>query len=319
MRIVAALGGNALLKRGEPMNVATQRANVRRAAKTLAVLVAEGHELIVTHGNGPQVGLLALQAADGGAGAFPLDVLGAETEGMIGYMIQQELENRLSGRVVAALLTAIRVDRDDPAFKHPTKPIGPIYDQATAQRLARERGWTVALDGTHWRRVVPSPAPVEILDARTIALLVERRIIVICAGGGGIPVVRQPTGGVIGVEAVIDKDLASALIARELEADMLLLLTDVDAVYRHYGTAKAAPIRHVRSNRLDPSAFSAGSMRPKVKAAADFATASDKIAAIGRLEDAVAIVNGTAGTLVMPPGHPEKRGKGETHGARASQ
>ena len=318
MRIVAALGGNALLKRGEPMNAATQRANVRGAAKALAVLVAEGHELILTHGNGPQVGLLALQAANAGASAFPLDVLGAETEGMIGYMIQQELENRLGGRIVAALLTAIRVDRDDPAFKHPTKPIGPIYDEATARELARERGWTVAMDGSHWRRVVPSPAPVEILDARTISLLVERRIIVICAGGGGIPVVRQPTGGVIGVEAVIDKDLASALIARELEADMLLLLTDVDAVYRHYGTAKAAPMRHVRSNRLDPNLFSAGSMRPKVEAAADFATASGRSAAIGRLEDAVAIVNGKAGTLVMPPSHPEKKSKGDTHRARAS-
>ncbi len=231
---------------------------------------------------------------------------------MIGYMIQQELENRLGGRsMVAALLTAIRVDRDDPAFGQPTKPIGPIYDEATARRLADERKWSVAPDGPHWRRVVPSPMPVEILDARTISLLLERGIIVICAGGGGIPVVRRPSGGVIGVEAVIDKDRASALLARELEADMLLLLTDVDAVYRHYGTARAAPMRHVHSNRLDPNAFSAGSMRPKIEAAAHFATESGKAAAIGRLGDAVAIVNGTAGTLVTPPGQPAKTDEAE--------
>ena len=212
MRIVVALGGNALLKRGEPMTAETQRANVRRAATSLAELVGAGHQIVVTHGNGPQVGLLALQSAAGPKdGAYPLDILGAESEGMIGYLIEQELGNCLPDRtLIATLLTQVRVDPNDPAFGTPTKPIGPVYDEATARKLAGERGWTVARDGDKWRRVVASPAPLEILEMRVISLLVERGVVVICAGGGGIPVVARDDGSLIGIEAVIDKDRASS-------------------------------------------------------------------------------------------------------------
>lgn len=213
MRIVVALGGNALLRRCEPLTAENQRANVRNAAQALAGLIADGHSLIVTHGNGPQVGLLALQAAAGPAdGSYPLDVLGAESEGMIGYLIEQELGALAQDRLIATLLTQVRVVPDDPAFGQPTKPIGPVYDEATARRLAAERGWHVAPDGTAWRRVVASPRPLEIMEARVIALLVEHGVLVICADGGGIPVVERADGSLTGVEAVIDKDFASALL-----------------------------------------------------------------------------------------------------------
>ncbi len=287
MRIVVALGGNALLKRGEPMTPENQRANIRRAAVELAELVKAGHSLVITHGNGPQVGLLALQAAATPGTPFPLDVLDAETAGMIGYVIQQELGNVVKDRPVATLLTQVRVDPHDPAFARPTKPIGPVYDEATARRLAVERGWTVAPDGNKWRRVVPSPKPLEILEAEVLAFLVEQGVIVICAGGGGIPVINLDSGGVIGVEAVIDKDLASSLLARQLSADMLLMLTDVDAVYLDWGTPKARPLGQVQASELSAAAFAAGSMGPKVEAAIAFASEAGKPATIGRLEDAV--------------------------------
>ena len=231
MRIVVALGGNALLRRGEPMTVDNQRANVRRAVAAILPLFEAGHQLVITHGNGPQVGLLALQAAAGPVeGSYPLDVLDAETEGMVGYLIEQELNNVLpSGRLFATLLTQILVDARDPAFRRSTKPIGPVYERTQAEALAKARNWSIAEDGKGWRRVVASPEPMQILEARVIDLLVSQGVTVICAGGGGIPVIERSDGSLVGVEAVIDKDLASALLARQLRADRLLLLTDVDA------------------------------------------------------------------------------------------
>ncbi|AZO54676.1 MAG: carbamate kinase [Mesorhizobium sp.] len=297
MLIVVALGGNALLRRGEPMTAGNQRANIVRAAAVLAKLVGEGHSIVVTHGNGPQVGLLALQAAATSDGrTFPLDVLGAESAGMIGYVIEQELGNLLKERLFATLLTQVRVDPHDPAFAHPTKPIGPVYDQATVRGLAEERGWQIAPDGDKWRRVVPSPKPLEILEASVISFLVEHSVIVICTGGGGVPVIARYDGSLCGVEAVIDKDLASSLLGRQLKADMLLMLTDVDAVYVDYGTATARALRRVSSGEISERNFPAGSMGPKVRAAIEFAKAMGKPAAIGKLDDAVKIVKGECGT-----------------------
>ena len=298
MRIVVALGGNALLKRGEPMTAENQRANIRRAAVKLAELVRAGHSLVITHGNGPQVGLLALQAAATPDAPFPLDVLDAETAGMIGYVVQQELGNVVKDRPVATLLTQVRVDPRDPAFATPTKPIGPVYDEATARRLAADRGWTVAPDNDKWRRVVSSPKPLEILEAEVLAFLVERGVIVICAGGGGIPVIHLDSGGMLGIEAVIDKDLASSLLARQLGADMLLMLTDVDAVYSDWGTPMARPLGCVQAVELSAATFAAGSMGPKIEAAIGFAVETGKPAAIGKLEDVTEIVAGRQGTHI---------------------
>ena len=300
MKLVIALGGNALLKRGEPMTAETQRLNVRRAAVALATLVGDGHQIVVTHGNGPQVGLIALQAAAGPPdGAYPLDILGAESEGMIGYLIEQELRNLLpNGALLATLLTQTRVDAADPALLAPAKPIGPTYDETTAHRLGAERGWHIARDGAAWRRVVASPAPLEILVSPIIRMLVDHGVVVICAGGGGIPVVAQPNGDLVGIEAVIDKDHASELLARELAADMLLLLTDVDAVRFDFGTPREKRIARAGSASLVAELFPPGSMRPKIEAAKRFTTASCKPAAIGRLEDAGDIIRGTTGTRI---------------------
>ncbi|MAC99457.1 carbamate kinase [Pseudomonas abyssi] len=299
MLIVVALGGNALLKRGEAMTAETQRANVNKAAAALAELVREGHQLVITHGNGPQVGLLALQgAAYRPSGADPLDVLGAETEGMIGYMIEQELENAIDHhKPVATLLTQVVVDIADSAFQKPTKFVGPVYDKAEAERRAAAANWSIAQDGDKWRRVVPSPAPLEIPDLSVLKILLRNEVIVICAGGGGIPVVRKPDGSLVGVEAVIDKDAASALLAEQIGADALLLLTDVDAVYRDFGTHQAQRVSALSVDDLDHISLPAGSMLPKAKAAARFA-GTGKIAAIGRLEDASSILRGSAGTRI---------------------
>lgn len=297
MLIVAALGGNALLHRGEAITAEHQRANVRLAATALADLIRFGHSLVITHGNGPQVGLLALQAEAANGGNFPLDVLGAETEGMIGYMIEQELGNILKDVPLATLLTLVQVDSHDPAFLHPTKFIGPIYDAATARQLAGERGWRVAPDGESWRRVVASPKPLAILEAKVISLLVHNGVTVICTGGGGIPVVEQCDGSLAGVEAVIDKDAASALLAEQLNADMLLLLTDVDAVYVDYGTPRARALRRFAPDTMSGQHFPAGSMAPKVAAAIQFAQRTGRQAAIGALQDATGITRGKKGTL----------------------
>ena len=300
MRIVIALGGNALLRRREPMTTETQRANVRRAVAALLPLFDAGHQLVVTHGNGPQVGMLALQAAAGPKdGAYPLDVLDAESEGMMGYLNEQELDNALpGGRLVATLLTQILVDRRDPAFRHPTKPIGPVYEQAEATRLAQARGWTVANLGNGWRRVVPSPRPLQVLEARVIELLASQGVTVVCAGGGGIPVLEQSDGTLIGVEAVIDKDLASALLARQLRADHLILLTDVDGVYLDWSSDAARLIKRAGPRALDPVDFAPGSMGPKIEAAVGFAAETGRPASIGRLEDAARVLAGAAGTRI---------------------
>lgn len=307
MLIVAALGGNALLKRGEPLTAEAQRANVRIAAESLAELVRAGHQLVVTHGNGPQVGLLALQgAAYKPEEAYPLDVLGAETEGMIGYIIEQELENALGhDRPVATLLTQIVVDRNDPAFAKPTKFVGPVYEQAEAESRAAAAGWQIAADGDKWRRVVASPTPLEIPDLRVLQLLLEQQVVVICAGGGGIPVLRRDDGSLVGVEAVIDKDAASALLALKLGADALLLLTDVGAVYRYFGTPDATPIAEFTPSQARALGAPAGSMGPKVAAGCDFAEAGG-ISGIGRLKDALAILEGRAGTQITHAGAQSK-------------
>jgi len=298
MLIVIALGGNALLRRGEPLTAESQQRNIRRAAAALAGLLARGHRLVVTHGNGPQVGLLALQG-ETGAGAFPLDVLGAETEGMIGYVLQRELDNAFEGDAeFATLLTQVEVDPADPAFADPTKPIGPVYTRAKAEELAKQRGWTIAPDGRGYRRVVPSPRPVTILELGVIRLLVKRGVTVICGGGGGIPVARRADGSVVGVEAVIDKDHASGLLARELKADALLMLTDVDGVHAGWGTAEDRVIEETTPDELRAMTFDAGSMGPKVTAACDFVVATGGMAGIGALDAAQAIVDGTAGTRI---------------------
>jgi carbamate kinase len=306
MRIVVALGGNALLKHGEPMTAEQQRTNVRHAAKSLAQLIAAGHQIIITHGNGPQVGMLALQAAAGPPdGVHPLDLLGAQTEGMIGYMIEQELGNLLpDSAMIATLLTQVRVDAKDPAFGAPTKPIGASVDQLTAEHTTAHRGWTFAPEGERFRRVVPSPAPLEILELRVIEMLVGHDVIVICTGGGGIPVVMQSDGSLIGVEAVIDKDRASGLLADQLDADMLLLLTDVDAVYVDFGEPDARKMASVGSGTLKPEDYAKGSMGPKIEAAKLFAAVKGRLAAIGRLEDALAILHGEEGTMVSPGSKP---------------
>lgn len=295
MLVVAALGGNALLRRGEPPETTRQVANIRTAARALAEIARE-HALVVTHGNGPQVGLLALRSGD------PLYMLSAETEGMIGYMIETALRNELPGRDVAGLLTQIEVDPSDPAFQAPGKPIGPVYGEAEATRLAGEHGWSIAPDGEGFRHVVPSPRPLRILEIETIRLLVRSGVLVICAGGGGIPVIAGETGW-RGIEAVIDKDHASALLARELGADALLMLTDVGAVHADWEGARVRPLGAVTADEMRGYTFAPGSMGPKVEAAIDFAEATGRMAGIGRLQDAAAILRGEAGTRIAggPP------------------
>jgi carbamate kinase len=298
MLVVIALGGNALIKRGQPPEVEIQRQNIKQAAKAIA-LVAKEHQVVVTHGNGPQVGLLAIQGEFyKKVKPYPLDVLDAETEGAIGYLIEQELCNQLPEQQIVTLLTQIEVNPNDPAFACPTKPIGSVYSETEAKQLAKERGWVVALDGNFYRRVVPSPEPKRILELPTIRLLVKVGALVICAGGGGIPVVVTPAGSICGVEAVIDKDLATALLATELQADALLLLTDVDAVYAHWGTSEAHSIHETTPQQLSKYRFASGSMQPKVEAGCRFVKATGGMAGIGKLEDAVEILRGDRGTII---------------------
>src|SRR5262245_1871291 len=299
MRILVALGGNALLRRGEEMTAENQRRNVRVAAEALAPL-GRDHELVISHGNGPQVGLLALQsAAYERVGAYPLDVLGAQTEGMIGYMIEQELGNLLPfEKPFATILSMVEVDPDDPAFRHPSKPIGPLYGAEEARRLQAEEGWAMAPDGERFRHVVPSPLPKRIFQIRPVRWLLERGAIVICAGGGGIPTMYGPDGKLRGVEAVVDKDRASALLARELEVDLLIMATDAAAVYLGWKTPEQRTIRRAHPRALDPALFAAGSMGPKVEAAVEFAEKTGKTAAIGALADLPRIARGEAGTAV---------------------
>ena len=304
MKVVVALGGNALLKRGEPMTADAQRANVRIAAEALA-RVARDHQLVISHGNGPQVGLLALEAAAyTEVEAYPFDILGAETQGMIGYLIEQELGNFLPFEVpLSTILTMVEVDPADPAFTNPTKFVGPVYDKATADGLAAENGWTVKADGDKWRRVVPSPKPKRIFEIRPMRWLIEHGVVVICAGGGGIPTMYAPgeERRLVGVEAVIDKDLATSLLARELDADVFVMATDVDGVYTDWGTPSQRRLDRATSDELGAMDFAAGSMGPKVEAAMEFAD-SGKRAVIGSLEEIDGLVAGTAGTNVVSAG-----------------
>ena len=304
MRVVVALGGNALLRRGEPLSAENQRANARVACKALAPVALE-HELVISHGNGPQVGLLALQgSAYTEVDPYPLDLLGAQTEGMIGYLIQQELGNELpQEKRLASLLTLIEVDPDDPAFGDPTKPIGPIYSEEESKKLAEEKGWDFKPDGDSFRRVVPSPLPRRIFGIEPVGWLLEHDAVVICAGGGGIPVMYTdepvPAGKqLVGVEAVIDKDLASALLAKDLKADALAIVTDVDAVYVDWGTPDQRAIRRANPDALMGTEFAAGSMGPKVRAACSFVQETGGLAAIGSIEDTPALLRGEAGTIV---------------------
>ena len=301
MRLVIALGGNALLRRGEPTTTTFQRKNVRIAAQAIAP-VARDHQVVITHGNGPQVGLLALQAAayDDRA-SYPLDVLGAETEGMIGYMIEQELGNLLPvERPLATILTMVEIDPDDPALKNPTKPIGPVYDESEARRITAEHDWVVAPDGDGWRRVVPSPLPRRVFEIRPIRWLLERNVVVICSGGGGIPTMYDERRKLRGVEAVIDKDRASALLAEEVDAECLLLATDVDAVYLDWGTPEEKPIRNITPDRLARYSFPSGSMGPKVEAACAFVERTGRKAVIGALQEIEEMLAGRVGTLIEP-------------------
>jgi len=301
VRVVVALGGNALLKRGEPMTAEAQRANVRSAAPALAA-VARKHQLVLSHGNGPQVGLLALQgAAYEEVDAYPLDVLGAQTEGMIGYVLEQELGNLLASEVpLATILTMVEVDPADPAFGDPTKFVGPVYDKPEADALAAEKGWGFKQDGDRWRRVVPSPVPKRIFEIRPIRWLLDKDVVVICAGGGGIPTMYDPNADrtLVGVEAVIDKDFASELLAREVEADLFVMATDVDGVYAEWGTPDQRRLEKVTPEELRGSEFAAGSMGPKVAAALRFVDNTGSRSAIGSLEQIEQIVDGTAGTQV---------------------
>lgn len=300
--VVIALGGNALLQRGEPVSAELQRRNLRSAGASIAK-VATDHHVVLTHGNGPQVGLLALQEASySDIFQNPLDVLGAQTEGMIGYLIEQELSNRLPGREILTLLTRVEVDAADPAFQNPTKPIGPVFEAAEAHRIAADRGWSLAPDGNGFRRVVPSPLPRDIIPAKIFRRLLVRGVLVICAGGGGIPVIWDEEKGWMGVEAVIDKDRTASLLAQEVGADALVMLTDVPAVQIGFGTPEARPIHRTTPSELKTLSqqFPPGSMGPKISAAIEFVETTGGFAAIGSLDDAPAILRQEAGTIVVP-------------------
>ena len=300
MRIVIALGGNALLRRGEEMTAENQRENIRIAAKVLAPII-EKHEVVISHGNGPQVGLLSLQsAAYKEVEEYPLDILGAQTQGMIGYMIEQELGNHLPVEIpIASILTMVEIDPEDPAFSNPTKPIGPIYDEKEARDLAKLKGWNIKQDGNYWRRVVPSPEPHRIFQLRPIHWLLEKGTVVICAGGGGIPTSYKENGKLEGVEVVIDKDRASSLLAFELEADLLIMATDTDGVYLDWGSDSEKIISKTTPEELSKYSSDKGSMGPKVEAACSFVEPSGQRAVIGSLKDIEKMVSGISGTQFL--------------------
>ncbi len=300
MRIVIALGGNALLRRGEEMTAENQRENIRIAAKVLAPII-EKHEVVISHGNGPQVGLLSLQsAAYKEVEEYPLDILGAQTQGMIGYMIEQELGNHLPVEIpIASILTMVEIDPEDPAFSNPTKPIGPIYDEKEARDLAKLKGWNIKPDGDYWRRVVPSPEPHRIFQLRPIHWLLEKGTVVICAGGGGIPTSYKDNGKLEGVEVVIDKDRASSLLAFELEADLLIMATDTDGVYLDWGGDSEKIISKTTPEEISKYSFDKGSMGPKVEAACSFVERSGQRAVIGSLKDIEKMVSGISGTQFL--------------------
>ncbi|CAI1855585.1 Carbamate kinase 1 [Serratia quinivorans] len=297
--VVIALGGNALLRRGEPLEADIQRRNVLLASRQIAALT-KNWNVVLVHGNGPQVGLLALQnSAYPQVAPYPLDVLGAESQGMIGYLLIQELKNCLPEQQVSALLTQVEVDPDDSAFSDPSKYIGPVYDQETALALSLDKGWAIKPDGKYFRRVVPSPKPLNIIETAAINALIAQGHLVVCAGGGGIPVLRQE-GKLHGIEAVIDKDLSAAFLAEQINADALLILTDADAVYLDWGTPQQRALSKVTPDDLADITFDAGSMGPKVSAASHFVRSRHGIAGIGALQDATRILTGEQGTLISP-------------------
>ena len=308
-RSVIALGGNAMIRRGERGEYADQRRNLDAAAAAIVDLTEVTSQIVLTHGNGPQVGFLALQAASAehDVPVPPLDVLGAESQGQIGYLLSQALRNAFGARGiprdVAVVLTQTVVDADDPAFGHPTKPVGPIYGEDEARRLAAERGWTVAPDGRNWRRVVPSPRPRRLVEAGVIRRLMQAGALVIASGGGGVPVVEDPAGMLRGVEAVIDKDLAAVIVAEEVRAESLILLTDVDGVYRDWGTPHQEHIDLLDAAEAEAmrlaGAFGSGSMEPKVRACVEFVRAGGRWAAVGALDHAQAVFEGRAGTRIV--------------------
>ncbi len=304
MRVVVALGGNALLQRGEPPDSEIQAHHVAAAVEALAP-IARDHELVVTHGNGPQIGLLALESARDPALShpYPLDVLGAQTQGMVGYWLLQALQNDLPGRQVACVITQTLVAADDPAWADPTKFIGPVYDEPEARRLAAERGWQVRSDGGAWRRVVASPNPVKVIEESLVELLLWQEAVVVCAGGGGVPVVRDAAGRLHGVEAVVDKDRTTGILAAAVKADALLLLTDVSGVIAGFGTTGARTIGRTTTDELRALDLPTGSMGPKVEAVCEFAERTGRFAAIGALGDAESILHGLAGTFVAPSGY----------------
>ena len=299
MRVVVALGGNALLQRGQPLTAENQRGNIRVAVKELAA-VHENNQLVIAHGNGPQVGLLALMdAAYTAVDPYPLDVLGAETVGMIGYMIEQELGNLIPFHDhIITVLTQVLVDQNDPAFGNPTKPVGPIYDKEQSERLKKDKGWAMAPDGDHFRRVVPSPLPQRIIEIEVIKTLVDSGVVVICAGGGGIPTAYDDDKNLFGIEAVIDKDLASGLLSTELGAEMFVMLTDVASVYVDFGTENQKAIKAAHPDVLEKMDFAAGSMGPKVLGACQFVRETGNKSAVGQLSDLTRIITGDAGTTI---------------------
>lgn len=303
MRIVVALGGNALLQRGQKPDAEVQEANVATAVKALAPLTQQ-HEVVITHGNGPQVGVLALQSANDPQLTipYPFDVLGAQTQGMIGYWLLQSFQNALPNRQVAAIINQTLVEAQDPAFANPTKFVGEMYTEEVAKDLAEKRGWVVKQDGNGWRRVVGSPKPQRVIETRLIRLLLESGAVVVCAGGGGVPVFRDAEGQLQGVEAVVDKDLTSSVLAEALDADALLVLTDVRHVMQDFGGPNEAPINRATPGFMRAQDFAAGSMGPKVEAVSRFVEITGGMAAIGSLEDAPAMLDGTAGTIITPNG-----------------
>ncbi len=304
MRIMIALGGNALLERGDRPDAETQRLNVVKAVEAIAPL-AEEHDLIITHGNGPQVGVLAAQSAQDASLSrpYPFDALGAQTQGMIGYWILQALQNALPARQVASITNQTLVLAHDPAFAHPTKFVGKVMTEQEAHEVAAQMGWTVKQDGKHWRRVVPSPVPQRVVETRIARLLVESGAVVVCSGGGGIPVIRDERGHLQGVEAVVDKDRTASMLAEALECDALLILTDVPYVVRDYGTDRATNITKITPGALRAIDFPDGSMGPKIDAVCRFVELTGDMAAIGRLEDVQAILDGESGTIVTPGGN----------------
>ncbi|PKH05856.1 carbamate kinase [Moritella sp. Urea-trap-13] len=296
--VVVALGGNALLRRGEPLEADIQRRNIAVAAKAIAEIATE-YNVVLVHGNGPQVGLLALQGLEYKAvSPYPLDVLGSETQGMIGYILMQELKNLLPKQDVSCLLTQMSVDPNDPAFLDPTKPIGPVYNEAEARELAEKYQWTIKPDGEYFRRVVPSPQPTGIIESDAITALIQQQHLVICTGGGGIPV-KLVDNKLVGVEAVIDKDMSAAYLAKQLNADALLILTDADAVFVNWGTPEQTALSTTTPNQLAQYTFDAGSMGPKVEASCEFIKRGGKLVGIGALDAGLRILKGQAGTNII--------------------